>query len=261
MFIAKYTNSLVGFGGRKIYNNFAYFYDKLMRDVDYKAWCDYIEKIFQRNSIKPSLVLDLGCGTGSVSINLAQRGYDMIGIDLSYDMLSCATEKSKDNGLDILYLNQDITNFELYGTVDAILCLMDTVNYITDKRKLKKLFKLVENYLNPGGIFIFDINTQYKLESILGDNVFYEVDKEIVYIWQNKFNRKNGICEFDLTFFSENEGKYDRFDETHFERAYSVEELKNEITNSRMKITDVFDHLSFKSPTQKSERIFFVCRK
>ncbi|HEY9061908.1 MAG TPA: class I SAM-dependent methyltransferase [Pseudobacteroides sp.] len=245
-----------------MYNNFAYVYDKLMYDVDYKKWSDYIESIFKKYSCKPSLMLDLGCGTGSVCINLAEKGYEMIGVDLSCEMLSCASEKSKEKGLDILYLNQDITEFELYGTVDAALCLMDTINYITDKRKLKNFFKLAANYLNPGGLLIFDINSEFKLENTLGNNVLYEVGKDITYIWANNYNRSKRICEFDLTFFVENQGKYDRFDELHYERAYSIAELKTLISSIKgMELLGIYDQFSFRKPETESERIFFVCRK
>ncbi|KNY27344.1 class I SAM-dependent DNA methyltransferase [Pseudobacteroides cellulosolvens] len=233
-----------------------------MYDVDYNKWSDYIEAIFKKYECKPSLMVDLGCGTGSVCINLSKRGYEMIGVDMSCEMLSCAAEKSKENGLDILYLNQDITEFELYGTVDAALCLMDTVNYLTDRRKLKIFLKLVANYLNPGGLFIFDINSEYKLENILGNNVLYEVGKEITYIWANNYNKKNRMCEFDLTFFVENQGKYDRFDELHYERAYSIVEMENIISQTKsMEVLGIYEQFSFRKPKEESERIFFVCRK
>ncbi len=233
-----------------------------MYDVDYNKWSDYLEDIFKKYNCKPSLMVDLGCGTGSVCINLAKRGYEMIGLDMSCEMLSCAAEKSKEKSLDILYLNQDITEFELYGTVDVALCLMDTVNYITDKKKLKTFLKLVANYLNPGGLFIFDINSEYKLENTLGNNVLYEVGKEITYIWANNYNKKNRICEFDLTFFVEDQGRYDRFDELHYERAYSIIELEKMISDTKgLEILGIYDQFSFRKPKEESERIFFVCRK
>ena len=246
----------------EIYTNFAYIYDKLMYDVDYKKRADYIEGIFDANGIKPSLILDLGCGTGNFCIEMAMKGYDMIGVDKSYDMLSCAKEKSLKNGCDILYVNQDITDFELYGTVDAIICLTDTVNYLTHKRDVKKLFKLVKNYLNPGGLFIFDINSEFKLEKVLGDNVFYEVNEEISYIWQNSYDKARKICEFDLTFFVKNDqGKYERYDETHYERAFSVSDMEQMIKNENMVLLDKYNDLTYIKPTKNSQRIFFVCRK
>ena len=244
-----------------MYNNFAYIYDKLMYDVNYSAWADYMEKIFDKYDLRPELVLDLGCGTGSLCIELAKRKYDMIGIDISYDMLCCAREKSMQEEQNILFLNQDMTEFELYGTVDAILCLMDSVNYITKKNDIKKIFKLVRNYLNPGGLFIFDINTKYKLEQVLGNNVFYDVGDDITYIWQNHYNKNTGICEFDITFFVKEGNKYARYEELHEERAYSIDEIKEFIKGSGLELLGVFNNLSFKPSFKNSERLFFVCRK
>ncbi|MFZ5989170.1 MAG: class I SAM-dependent DNA methyltransferase [Bacillota bacterium] len=243
-----------------IYSNFAYIYDRLMYDVDYKEWANYIESIFKLHGIKPALILDLGCGTGNFSIEMARRGYDMIGVDSSPDMLSCAMEKSA--GINnVLYLNQDMTDFELYGTVDIIVCLMDSINYILKKRDIKKIFKLVKNYLNPGGLFIFDINTPYKFENVFKDNVYYDVSDEVTYIWQNHFDRKNGICEFDLTFFIKDNEGYEKYEELHYERCYKVQELKKMIDESGLSLMKVYDSLKLSPPTKKSERIFFVCKK
>ncbi len=232
-----------------------------MKDVDYGEWTDYIEELFKANDVKPSMVLDLGCGTGSFCIEMAQRGYEMIGVDLSPDMLSCAKAKSLGKNLDILYLNQDITGFELYGTVDAVVSLMDSMNYVTYKKDIKQVFKLVKNYLNPGGLFIFDLNSSYKLKKILGDNVFYSVDDDISYIWQNSFDNAKKISRFDLTFFARAGEKYDRFDETHYERAYEVHEMKKMLEDAGLMLCAVYRGFEQKPPLRSSERIFFVCRK
>jgi len=242
-----------------IYSNLAYVYDKLMYDVNYKEWADYIEKIFEVNNIKPSLVLDLGCGTGSFCLEMDKRGYDMIGIDSSVDMLSCAKDKSIDR--DILYLNQDMTDFELYGTVDAIVCLMDSINYLIYKKDIKKVLALVKNYLNPGGLFIFDINTPYKFKNIFKDNVFYDVSEDITYIWQNSFDAKKGLCEFDLTIFVKDGDSYKRYDEIHYERCYEIEDLKRMVIGSGLELLNVYDSLKLSSPSKNSQRVFFVCRK
>ena len=145
------------------YEEFSLVYDKLTEDVDYKSRADYIEEIFARYSkTKPVLIADLACGTGSMCLELDNRGYDMIGIDASSDMLDVALKKSE--GRKILYLNQDICDFELYGTVDAALCLLDSINHLTEDGDLDSLFSLFNNYLNPEGLFIFDVNTKYKFE-------------------------------------------------------------------------------------------------
>lgn len=231
-----------------------------MYDIDYSKWADYIEEIFNANVLKPKLILDLGCGTGEFSIEMARRGYDVIGLDVSSDMLSCARDKAESAGVDILFLNQDMTNFELYGTVDAVVCLMDSMNYITDKRDIKRLFKLVKNYLNPNGLFIFDINSCYKLKKVLGNNVFYEVNDDVSYIWQNSYDAGSGICEFELTFFVKHGDTYRKYDEVHRERAYGALELKEMACSFGIEVLGIYDELSFSKYTEKSTRIFFVCR-
>lgn len=244
-----------------IYNNFAYVYDRLTLDIDYKKWADYLESIFEKNKVKPSMILELGCGTGSFGIEMARRGYEMICLDLSPDMLDCAAEKAKKENLDILFLNQDMCNFELYGTVDVIVCLLDSFNYLTTSSQVKKLFQLVQNYLNPDGLFIFDVNTQYKFENTLADNVFYEIDEDITYIWENNYNAKTKKARFDLTFFVKRGDLYERFDETHFERAYSNDEIMNFIENSDLKFIAEYDDLKFKRPKEKSQRNFYICKR
>jgi len=244
-----------------IYKNFADIYDRLMYDVDYKKWADYVEVICKKQNIKPKMILDLGCGTGNFCIEMTKRGYEMLGIDISPDMLSRAKQKAINNGMDILYLNQNMVEFELYGTVDVIVCLMDSINYLLYKKDIRKMLKLVNNYLNPGGLFIFDINSDYKLKEILGKNVYYDIGDEITYIWQNEYDKKRNICEFDLTFFIKENASYNRYDEVHFERAYSICEVKEMIESSNLKLLACYDELRISPPKKESSRIFFVCRK
>lgn len=243
-----------------MYNRFAYVYDSLIRDVDYKKWVDYYIKIFDRYGLtEPSLGLDLGCGTGNITTELAKRGIEMTGVDISEDMLMVAREKSE--GQDILYLNQDMCEFELYGTVDFAVSSLDCINYITDKRDLLKVMKLVNNYLNPGGLFIFDINTRYKLENVIGENTFVLENDEAFCTWQNEYDKKRNISDFFLTFFAKDGDNYVRFDEEHSERAYDINEIKEIIEKSGMKLLKVYDDLSFKNPVKNSERVFFVVQE
>ena len=243
-----------------MYNRFAYLYDNLINDVDYKKWADYYFNIFQRYGLtNPKLGLDLGCVTGSLTTELAGRGIEMTGVDLSEDMLMVAREKSA--GMDILYLNQDMCSFELYGTVDFIVSSLDCMNYITDKRDLLKVMKLANNYLNPRGLFIFDINTRHKLENVIGNNTFILENDDVFCSWQNEYDRKRKICDFYLTFFMKNGREYTRFDEEHSERAYEIEEIKSVIESSGMRLLKVYHNLSFENPKKNSERVFFVAQE
>lgn len=241
------------------YADFAYIYDMLTEDVEYSKRADYIEKLFEKYmDKKPSLVADIGCGTGTMCSILAGRGYDMIGIDSSDSMLNVAREKSDDKN--ILYLLQDMTEFELYGTVDVCLSLLDSVNYLTEDGDFDKLIKLVKNYLNPDGLFIFDINTPYKFENILSDNIYTYEDDKIFYTWENSFDGK--LCEFYLNFFvKRDDDTYDRITEQHFERCYEIDELTQIIQNNGMKVVSVFGDMSEKMYKNSDERVYFIVKK
>ena len=238
------------------YAGFAYIYDELMRDVNYEEIADYIcEKI------SGDLVLDLGCGTGNVAMILAQRGYDVIGVDSSFDMLAVARGKCIAKNIDMMLLEQEMSNFELYGTVDAVVCIMDSINYILDDGELLHTFKLVWNYLNKGGTFVFDINSAYKIREILGNNVFVHEEDDIFYIWENNYDENTKISEYALTFFVKDGAKYTRIDEVHYQRAYEVEEILNLLKEAGFYKVETFNGTSENSPDNMSERIFFVTKK
>ena len=242
----------------KSYTDFAYIYDKLI-DQDYEKWADYIEEIFKKHKVNPKLVLDLGCGTGSITNILAKRGYDMIGVDLSPDMLNVARDKAAEENLDVLYLCQDIREFELYGTVDAIICTLDVLNYITDAKDLEQVFALVKNYLNPDGIFIFDINTEHKLKNILGNNTFINDENGIFYTWENEF--KENISEQFLTFFVETtDGLYERFEENHIQRAYTTEEIRKILTDNGLSTEAEYKLFTFDTPDRNCEKTVIVSK-
>lgn len=244
-----------------MYNAFAEVYDRL-QDADYAKFADYYEYIFEKYGIKPELVLDLACGTGNITVPMSQRGYDMIGVDLSVEMLNIAREKAQAAGQNILFLNQDMTEFELYGTVDAILCALDGVNYLTADGETDELFRLAENYLNPGGLMIFDINTEYKLREVLGSNTFVNEEQGIYYVWRNDFSEETRICSFELNFFRETEdGTYERFDEYQEERAYSADELIQSANAAGLVAEGVFSPFTFENAKEKEERIFIVLSK
>lgn len=242
------------------YSDFAYIYDKLMhRDINYEKWADYIENLFDMYGVNPSLVCDLACGTGNITIPLAKRGYDMTGVDVSEDMLNVA--RSKSEGLDILYLNQNITSLDLYGTMGAFLCMIDGINYILPPKSLLALFSRIKTcFLDKGGLFIFDISTEYKLRGVIGGNTFVHCGKNVFYTWQNRYIEKKKLSDMFLTFFVKQKGGYKRFEERHLQRAHSEDELRIILHRAGFETVDTYDELSFSPPEKDSKRIVFVCR-
>ncbi len=237
-----------------MYNDFANIYDLVMRDTPYDDWVEYYCSVFKKFNKEPKLVLDMGCGTGNITERMQNKGYDMIGLDASAEMLSHAKEKNSD----ILYLLMDMTDFELYGTVDAIVSSLDCMNYVTEN--IDKVFRLVYNYLNPGGLFIFDINSAYKLRHVLGNETIVCDEEDIFYTWENEI--EDNLCHFYITFFVKNEnGNYERCDEYQTQRIYTVEELTSAAEKAGLCVHGVFDDLSFESPKENSERLLFVVGK
>lgn len=242
------------------YSSFAYIYDSLTMDVEYEKRADYLEELFKKHfGRKPELVCELGCGTGTMCNILSDRDYDMIGIDMSESMLDVAMQKSM--GKNILYLNQDMREFELYGTVDVIICLLDSFNYITDIKDLEHIFALCKNYLNPDGLLIFDINTKYKFENVLSDNTFTYDSEEVFYVWENNYDSETKLCEFFLTFFVEDDGKYERIDEYHVERCYEDNEIENALKNAGFDNVKRYGDMTLEMPKNDEERVFYLVKK
>jgi len=244
------------------YTNFAKVYDLFMDNVPYDKWVEQIKDILYKENIKDGLICDLGCGTGAITERLANLGYDMIGIDNSYDMLDVAMEKKYASGHDILYLCQDMREFELYGTVRAIISRCDSLNYIRELSELKEVFSWVNNYLDPNGLFIFDMNTEYKYQNILGDNTFAEVREQASFIWENTYDIDKRINEYDLNLFIKLEGdNYKRFEERHVQKAYTFDEILSAIDSSNMVLEKYLDADTFGDVSEKTERILFVARE
>ena len=183
------------------YTSFAYVYDTLMDNVPYGEWARHIREKLCEHGVTDGIVLDLGCGTGTMTERLAGYGYDMIGVDNSEEMLELAMEKKTESGYDILYLLQDMRGFELYGTVRAVVSVCDSVNYITEPDELEEVFRLVNNYLDPKGIFLFDFNTVHKYRDVIGDSTIAEDRGVCSFIWDNRYYEKEQINEYDLTLF------------------------------------------------------------
>jgi len=243
------------------YTTFSKVYDILMDNVDYKEWGKYIISLLKEYYVNEGLVLELGCGTGNICEILAKCGYDVIGIDNSPEMLGVANEKKTESGRDILYLNQDMREFELYGTVKAIVANCDSINYITDKKDLVKVFKLVNNYLDPKGVFIFDLNTEYKYKCI-GDSVIAENREDISFIWENEYLPNKKINRYDLTLFiKELDGRYLKHEETHLQKAYSLEEIKEALVKAGMEYVQSYDAFTRNSPKEDSDRIYIIARE
>ena len=244
------------------YGEFARVYDMFQDNIDYEAWASYLKDRLLEYGVKDGLVLDLGCGTGTMTELLADAGYDMIGVDNSEEMLAEAMEKRVESGHDILYLMQDMQEFELYGTVRAVVSVCDSLNYITDEAELEHVFALVNNYLDPEGIFVFDMNTIYKYQTMIGDATIAENREEGSFIWENSFDEETGINTYELALFLPREdGLYEKTEEVHYQRAYALEKIKELIKNAGMELLAVYDAYTMEPPKMDSGRLTFVVRE
>ena len=245
-----------------IYGLLAPFYDAINADIDYKSWADFIEKVSSRfGKARPELVLDLCCGTGRMTLELASRGYDMTGIDYSPEMLDIARGEGEGSGFDILWLCQDMREFELYGTVDLAVCCLDSVNHLTKPADLKKCLSLVHNYLIPDGLFIFDINGKEKFEKIYGDNSYVMEEDGAVCVWQNAYDEKSKLCDFYITLFKERaDGAYERYDELQTERMYLISDIKRYLNGVGLEFIGAYSDFDFTEATDADERIYVVAR-
>ena len=244
------------------YTSFARVYDTFMDNVPYKEWADYLGKILKEYGIDDGLVLDLGCGTGSMTEMLASSGYDMIGVDNSEEMLAEAMQKRETSGHDILYLLQDMQEFELYGTVRAVISVCDSLNYLTEEQDLEHVFELVNNYLDPEGIFLFDMNTVHKYRDLLGDTTIAENRDEGSFIWDNSYDEEEGLNYYELAVFLPREdGLYEKSEEVHCQKAYPQEEIETLIKEAGMELLAVYDAYTLNPATEDSERLFFVARE
>ena len=243
------------------YGSFAAFYDALTEDVDYAAWADYLLAAFTRHGGCADTVLDLCCGSGSLSLELAQRGCDVIGVDGSADMLAVAREKAAEEERDILFLCQDIRQLDLYGTVDGAVCMLDSLSHILHTEDLREIFRRLGLFIAPDGLLVFDVNTPYKHAHILGDNAFVYEQDEFVCTWRNRYLPATHEVEMNLDFFLEEEdGTYTRHTDTVRERAYSLQTWKNLLTEAGFDLLDVYDERQFTAPGEDAQRWVLVAR-
>lgn len=267
------------------YSDFARVYDTFMDETPYEEWCEFLDKLIKEYGISDvqenlqaktdeesllsserNLVLDLGCGTGTLTEMMAAKGYDMIGVDNAQEMLSIAMEKRAENGSSTLYLLQDMRELELYSTVGTVISVCDSVNYLLEEEDVSQTFNLVNNYLYPGGILIFDFNTVYKYEQVIGDTTIAESREDCSFIWDNFYDPKEQINEYDLTLFvqegeDENGPVFRRFQENHYQRGYTLEQMVSLVEKAGMKVELAIDADSHGEPTAESERIYILARE
>ncbi|MBP5198451.1 MAG: class I SAM-dependent methyltransferase [Lachnospiraceae bacterium] len=257
------------------YGDFAYVYDELMDNTPYEKWCDRIVELIAKYGVsKPerdsedlldsekNLVLDLGCGTGTLTEMLYKKGFDCMGVDMSQSMLSVACEKKEKSGSEILYLCQDMRELDLYSTVGTVVSVCDSVNYILEDEELTDVFSSVNNYLYPEGIFIFDFNTDYKYREVIGDSTISENREDCSFIWENDYDPDEEINEYDLTVFVKEDGElFRRFRETHLQRGYSVATMKKIVEKSGLDLVLMMDSDTDKEVTATSERVLVVAKK
>lgn len=281
------------------YTGFARVYDTFMDDTPYEEWCDYLVELLEkygkdRKNVtdmskmqqndgrgdnhtdynidvvdknlqqERNTILDLGCGTGTLTELLAGRGYDMIGIDNAQEMLQIAMDKRESSGLDILYLMQDMRSFELYGAVGAVVSVCDSINYLLEDEDVLQTFRLVNNYLLPEGLFIFDFNTVYKYKEVIGDATIAENREYCSFIWENYYHEDEQINEYDLTVFvreNETADVYRRFQETHYQRGYCLEQMRDYLKQAGLVFVDAVDADTHREVADTSERIYIVAQK
>ena len=246
-----------------MYSSLAEYYDLLNDGIDYSEWADFIVRILEKYSTVPvKLALDLGCGTGKMTFALRERGYDMTGVDISPEMLSAAAEICREKRIDdVLWLCQDMTEFELYGTVDAAVCCLDGMNHLTSPSDMRRCLSLVHNYLVPDGLFIFDLNTPYKFENVYGERDYILEDDGVLLAWRNSYNQKNGLCDFYISVFRETaDGSYIREDSFQRERRYTERSIKRLLKDTGFELLFISSDYSDNEPKPNAERWYIAAR-
>ncbi len=245
-----------------MYNKFSYVYDYFMDNIPYDEWVENILDIFDDNDFNPNTIVDLGCGTGQITSKLATKGFLMTGLDLSKDMINVAKQKNLDNKQNIFYKVQDMTNFTLDENVDCMISTCDSYNYILDDKDILRSFKKVYSYLNEGGMFIFDMNTEHYFKETLGECMYSDVALDSAYIVENKYDEIKKINTYELNLFVENEnGTYDRNIEIHKEKARSAKDVCELLTRADFKCIYILDTDTMEDITNETDRMYFICIK
>lgn len=245
------------------YGRFAYVYDELMKDVPYEKWLMILTAKLEQYGIDGRKVLDLACGTGEITVELAQHGFNVSGVDLSDEMLMVANEKAGKQGLTIPFFQQNMAELEGLGLYDCVTIFCDSLNYLREEMDVQKTFSRVHEHLKDGGLFLFDVHSIYKMEEIFHNNTFAVNDEEVSYIWDCFPGEEPYSVEHDLSFFvrDDQSGLYDRFDELHYQRTYPVQRYKEWLQQAGFEVLELLADLEETPPTNETERILFVARK
>ena len=247
------------------YGDFAYYYDMLTENVDYEERSNYISGLLAENGVGKGILLDLACGTGTMSFLLSDKGYDVIGVDASEEMLSVAQEKKMESGKDIMFLCQRMEELDLFGTINAAICTLDSINHITDEETVRKAFSKVSLFMEDKGLFIFDVNTPYKHREILSDNTYiYDLD-DVYCVWQNSTDKETLLTEVSLDIFErdteEDEDVYYRYSEEFSERGYELSEIEKWLSENKFEVLGIYEELTKNEVSEKTQRAVFVARK
>ncbi len=239
------------------YSSLAEVYDKLTENVEYKKRAEYIRSLLLKNGGENGVLLDLACGTGTLSLELSRYGYDMILCDLSAEMLSFARERLPE----ALILCQSMTGLDLYGTINHAVCSLDSINHLLKPCDVKAAFSSVSLFMEKGGVFVFDVNTIRKHENVLGNNSFVSEKDNVFCVWQNTYKRKSRTVDINIDIFIEEENKYTRLRESFSERAYPLEDIEKWLGEAGFRVTGVYDDMTYDEPNEKSERVYFTAVK
>lgn len=243
------------------YAALAAFYDRLTDDVEYDRRAARLLTLFERHRTRPTSLLDLACGTGSLTCRLADAGIDMIGVDGSADMLAVAMERAADRGQELLFLEQDMRELDLYGTVEGAVCILDGLCHLTNTADIKETLHRLSLFIEPGGLLIFDVNTPYKHREILGDNSFVLEQEDFICVWRNRLIERTCEVEQVLDFFVEQEPDfYERLTDVVRERAYSTRTWERLLAESDFEVVAVYDDLSDNAPSPTTQRQLLVAR-
>lgn len=244
------------------YGNFAHYYDILTGNISYKDRAAYFDMLIKKHGGKKDLLLDLACGTGSLSEEMCRLGYDVIAVDGSEEMLNEALDKKFDSGLNIQYLCQDMTKLDMFGTIDVTICALDSLNHLPDLDAIKQTINRVSLFCEPGGLFIFDVNTPYKHKNVLGNNTFIYDMEDVYCVWQNTYTEEDNRVEMWLDFFEKQEnGSYKRYDESFSEIAFDDAVIEKIVADSGMEIVGKYDYDTIEPTKADSEKIVYVAHK